>query len=272
MEWKNIYRGFMMGASDVIPGVSGGTIALLLGIYDQLIEAINGLFSKEWKKHLSFLVPLGLGVVLAIFSLSNLIEWLSENYPEPLQFFFLGLILGVLPYLFTKAKVKETFKVNHYLILILGVLVIGSIAFFDTPSSTEVIEDRTIGIYIYLFFSGFLASAAMILPGISGSMIMLVIGAYFTIMGAISNLYFDVIIVTGLGIAIGILVMSRLIAFLLKKYHVGTYACIIGFVIGSLVVVFPGWPVNVGLVITSIVTFAIGLLAATILGKLEYKE
>lgn len=272
MEWKNIYRGFMMGASDVIPGVSGGTIALLLGIYDQLINAINGLFSNEWKKYLRFLVPLGLGVVLAIFSLANLIKWLSKNYPDPLQFFFLGLILGVLPYLFAKANIKETFKSNHYLLLVFGALIIGAIAFLDTSSGTQVIEDRTTGIYIYLFFSGFLASAAMILPGISGSMILLVVGAYYTIMNAISHLYIDVIIVTGIGIVLGIFGMSRLIAFLLKKYRIGTYACVIGFVIGSLAIVFPGWPTNVSLVITSVVTFALGLLAATILGRLEYKE
>ena len=79
MEWKNIYRGLLMGASDVIPGVSGGTIALLLGIYDRLIEAINGLFSREWKKHLNFLVPLGIGVAIAIFSLAKLIVWLQNN-------------------------------------------------------------------------------------------------------------------------------------------------------------------------------------------------
>lgn len=270
MQWKNVYRGFMMGASDVIPGVSGGTIALLLGIYDQLIDAINGLFSKQWKKHLRFLIPLGLGVALAIFSLAKVIDWLLVNYPAPLQFFFLGLILGVLPYLFKEAKVKTNFKASHYLILIIGAVLIGSIDFFDVSKS--VIEDRGLVVYLYLFFSGFLASAAMILPGISGSMILLVIGAYSTIMNAISNFDIDVIVVTGIGIAIGILIMSRLIAFFLKKYHVGTYACVIGFVIGSLIIVFPGWPNNNMLIVASIITFAAGLLVASILGKLEYKE
>lgn len=270
MEWKNIYRGLLMGASDVIPGVSGGTIALLLGIYDQLIQAINGLFSRKWKKHLSFLVPLGIGIALAIFFLAKLIKWLLEFYPEPLHFFFLGLILGVLPYLFNQASVKTTFKGNHYIILILGALLIGSIDFLDT--SKVIIESRTLWVYVYLFFSGFLASAAMILPGISGSMIMLVIGAYYTIMNAISDLQLDVIFVTGTGIAIGIFVMSRLIAFILKKYHTGTFACIIGFVIGSLIIVFPGWPETKTLLLLSVVTFAIGLMVAYILGKVEYDE
>ena len=272
MEWKNIYRGLLMGASDVIPGVSGGTLALLLGIYDRLIEAINGLFSREWKKHLSFLVPLGIGVAIAIFSLAKLIVWLQNNYPAPLHFFFLGLILGVLPYLFTHAKVSETFKPIHYIILVVGAVLIGSIEFMDVSAGQTIIENRSTMIYVYLFFSGFLASAAMILPGISGSMIMLVIGAYFTIMNAIKNLYLDVIIVTGIGIAIGIFTMSRLIAYFLQKYRTGTFACVIGFVIGSLVIVFPGWPGSTNMMLMSIVTFAAGLFLAYILGKVEYKE
>ncbi|HLR52125.1 MAG TPA: DUF368 domain-containing protein [Candidatus Avamphibacillus sp.] len=271
MEWKNIYRGIIMGASDVIPGVSGGTIALILGIYDQLINSINGLFSKDWRKHLRFLIPLGLGIAIAIFSLAKLIDWLLENYPGPLKFFFLGLILGVLPYLFHQAGIKKTFKFNHYIILIIGAVVIGAIAFFDTSGET-IIESRSMWVYVYLFFSGVLASAAMILPGISGSMIMLVIGAYDTIMKAISNLYFDIIVVTGIGIAIGIFAMSRLIAFFLEKYRTGTFACVIGFVIGSLVIVFPGWPESTNLMLISVVTFAVGLFVAYILGKVEYDE
>lgn len=272
MEWKNIYRGILMGASDVIPGVSGGTIALLLGIYDRLIAAINGLFSKEWRKHLSFLVPLGLGIALSIFSLAKLINWLLKHYPDPLQFFFLGLILGVLPYLFTQAGVKRAFKLHHYIILIIGAILIGSIEFFDVSSGQAVIESRTTWVYIYLFFSGVLASAAMILPGISGSMIMLVIGAFYTIMNAISNLYLDVIFVTGIGIAVGIFAMSRLIAFFLEKFRTGTFACVIGFVIGSLIIVFPGWPESSNMTLASVVTFAVGLFVAYILGKVEYKE
>lgn len=88
MEWRNIYRGLLMGATDLVPGISGGTIAVLLGIYDRLIAAISGIFSKEWKKHIGFLIPLGLGMVIAIFLLASLIEWLFEHYPGPTQFFF----------------------------------------------------------------------------------------------------------------------------------------------------------------------------------------
>src|SRR5690625_2048768 len=87
MEWKNIYRGMIMGASDIVPGVSGGTIAVLLGIYDQFIGAINGIFSRDWKRHLSFLVPLAIGVAAAILTLSRIMNWLLKYYPSPTYYF-----------------------------------------------------------------------------------------------------------------------------------------------------------------------------------------
>src|SRR5690625_4227106 len=270
MEWKNIYRGFIMGAVELIPGISSGTIAVVLGIYERLIAAINGLFSREWKKHLSFLIPLGIGIVSVMFLLANLIESLSENYPGPTQFFFLGLIVGILPYLFKQADVRKTFKLKHYLLLIVGAILVASLDFLN-PEGNAVITDMNFSTYILLFFSGFIGSAAMVLPGISGAFIFMVMGVYYTMLGAISNLLFDIILVTALGIVIGIVVMSKIIHFFLQKYHTVTFTLIIGFVIGATVVVFPGWAETVPLMIVSIVTFAAGLFAAYILGRVEHK-
>lgn len=271
MEWKNIYRGMIMGASDVIPGVSGGTIAVLLGIYDRLIVAINGIFSKEWKKQLGFLVPLAIGVGTAILLLSRVIEWLFAYYPGPTQFFFLGLIIGILPYLFHQADAKNTFQAGHYILLLIGAVIVGSMVFFQTGEGT-VMENIDFSTYILLFFSGFLASAAMILPGISGSFLLLIIGVYPTIIGAISNLKLDIIAVTGIGIVLGLVMMSKIIHFFLQNYRNGTFAIIIGLVIGSIFVVFPGFPQNASLLLLSVVTFAVGLLVAYILGKVEYDD
>lgn len=271
MEWKNIYRGFIMGGTDVIPGVSGGTIAVLLGIYDRLIAAINGIFSKEWKKHITFLIPLGIGMVTAIFTLARLMEWLLIHFPGPTFFFFLGLIIGVLPLLFREADMKVSFKTKHYLILIIGALVIGLLVLLNDEEGA-IIAERSISIYALLFFSGFLGSAAMVLPGISGSFMLLVIGVYSTVISAISNLEFDVIIVTGAGILIGIIFMSKIINFFLTNYRTSTFAAIIGMVIGSIVVIFPGWPSSTLFVFVSILTFAAGLAGAYILGKVEYQE
>ncbi|WP_163971735.1 DUF368 domain-containing protein [Oceanobacillus halotolerans] len=270
MEWKNIYRGMVMGASDVIPGVSGGTIAVLLGIYDRLIAAINGLLSKDWKKQLGFLVPLGIGIATAVLALANLIEWLFEHYPGPTQFFFLGLILGVLPYLSHKADARNTFQIRHLIILLIGTIIVGSMVFLNAEESA-VIADRSLGTYILLFFSGFIASSAMVLPGISGSFMLLVIGVYKTVIVGISNLQLDVLAVVGIGIVLGIIVMSKIINFFLTNYYTATFALVIGLVIGSVFVVFPGWPTTTTLLMLSVVAFAGGLFVAYILGKVEYK-
>ncbi|WP_077324362.1 DUF368 domain-containing protein [Virgibacillus siamensis] len=270
MEWKNIYRGLLMGASDVIPGVSGGTIAVLLGIYERLIAAINGLVSKDWKKQLGFLIPLGIGVGTAILLLSHLIEWLFKNHPVPTKFFFLGLIIGVLPYLFHKSDAKNKFKTSHIVILLVGAVIVGSLMVFQT-SEGAVITNITTSTYILLFFSGIIASSAMILPGISGSFMLYVIGVYSTLISAISNMQLDIIAVTGVGIVIGILLMSKIINYFLNHYYTKTFALIIGMVIGSVFVVFPGWPAEMSVMILSVVTFAVGLATAYLLGKVEYE-
>lgn len=271
MEWKNIYRGMLMGASDVIPGVSGGTIAVLLGIYDRLIAAVNGVLSKDWKKQLGFLVPLAIGVGTAILLLSKLIEWLFEHFPGPTQFFFLGLIIGVLPYLFHKADAKHSFKMNHVILLVIGAILVGSMVFLNA-GEVGVMTKLQPSDYILLFFSGFVASSAMILPGISGSFMLLILGVYPTVIGAVSNMHIDIIAVTGVGILVGIVVMSKIINYFLTNYRTGTFALIIGLVIGSIVVVFPGWPSTTNLLLLSIVAFGAGLFAAYILGKVEYKD
>lgn len=269
MEWKNIYRGILMGISDIVPGVSGGTIAVLLGIYDRLILAINGFFSREWKRHFKFLFPLGIGVVLAIFSLSHLMKWLLEHHERMTYFFFLGLIIGILPYLFRESDAKRTFKWHHIVLLLIGAILL--ILLPVNGDEGTVIKDKTILTYLWLFFCGFIASAAMILPGISGSFVLVVLGAYQTVIHAVSQLDIKVILVVGIGIVIGIITMSKIISFFLQKYRIATFAVIIGLVSGSVFKIFPGWPVDLNQLLLSILTFASGLLAAYILGKVEYE-
>ena len=271
MEWKNIYRGMIMGATDLIPGISGGTIAVLLGIYDRLIGAINGVFTKQWKRHVLFLIPLGFGMVVSIFLLANVIEWLLLHYPGPTKFFFIGLILGVLPFLFHKAEMKTHFKTKHYILLVVALLLISSLNIFN-PQEGDIITNLTFSTYVLLFFSGFIASSAMIAPGISGSFMLLLIGVYSTIISALSNLHFDVILVTGAGIGIGFIVMSRIVGYFLSHYYTATYAMIIGLVIGSAFVIFPGFESEGFLLMLSIAAFAAGLLTAYLLGRIEYKE
>lgn len=268
-EWKNIFRGMMIGISDLVPGVSGGTIAVILGIYDRLIEGISGLFSRKWKQYIGFILPLAFGAIAAIFLLSHLIDWLLAYYPQPTYFFFLGLILGIIPFLLKKVDYKHSFHFFHYFLLVIACLAIGSIGFFSEREVGQVVETLTLSSGITLFFSGWLASMAMLLPGISGSLVLLLIGAYETVITAITNLNILIIFVVGCGLAIGFIVSSKLIRILLKTMPIYTYAAIIGMVLGSVFVIFPGIESNILLLLVSIGTFITGFYVAVFLGKYE---
>jgi len=272
MNWKNIYRGFIMGTSDLIPGVSGGTIAVILGIYDELIASINKLFSKDWAKQLPFLIPLGIGMGVALKVLSGGMDWLLIHYPEPTYFLFLGLIIGVIPFLFKEADAANSFQTKQYVLLVIGIVLIALLLPFKDANEGAAIAELTTSTYMLLFVGGFLASAAMILPGISGSMVFLILGLYPTVIGALKYVQFDRIAVIGLGVVIGIVSMSKIIHYFLKHHRTNTYALIIGSVIGSIIVVFPGFAQDTFSLILSIGTFGVGLMIALMLSKIEYKE
>lgn len=270
MEWKNLYRGMAMGVIDVVPGISSSTIAILLGIYDRLIAALSGLFSKEWKKHLRFLIPLGIGIAFAIFTFSHVMNWLLVNYNRPTFYFFIGLIIGVLPFLFYESEAKTKFRFHHYALLLIGLLLVNLIPISATGGT--IIEERTITIYIMLFIAGIVASAAMILPGISGSFVLVVIGMYHTVIRAVSELEISVIMVVGTGIAVGMFTMSKIINFLFTKYRTSTYAFMIGIVAGSSAVIFrqAGMATSIREWILCIIIFIAGLIIANLLGRFEY--
>ncbi len=270
--WRNIYRGLLMGVSDLIPGVSGGTIAMVLGIYRRLISGINGLMSKNWKKELGFFIPLLIGVGLALLLVSQLMEKLLEHYPQPTFFFFIGLIIGVVPFLLRKVDYKKTFEPFHYGLLIVAVILIASTLFLKGDGSGEVMKSLSMVDYIILFFSGWLASTAMILPGVSGSFVLLLLGSYQTVIHGLSSFQIPLLLTVGAGIIIGLSLTGKVIAHLLSKYTVSTYAVMIGLVIGSVVVLYPGFQSDVGLAVASILTLLCGLGAAIVLGKIEHKE
>ncbi|QHJ69372.1 DUF368 domain-containing protein [Planococcus halotolerans] len=260
MEWKNIYRGILMGISDLIPGVSGGTIAFILGIYDRLLEAISGFFSREWKKHLGFLVPLVIGVGVTLLLFSRVIEFLLEHHYEATQFFFMGLILGVIPYIMKQAEVKRNFTKRHFAVLILIGIALASTAFIGTNEDIAPIEQLSVPVFFTLFFSGWLASMAMLLPGISGSFILLLLGVYTTAINALSTLNIPIALAIGAGVIVGFIVSSKAIRYLLENYTYVTYAAIIGLILGSLFVVFPGFASDTMTLVTSLITFTVGLV------------
>lgn len=278
-KWTNILKGFGMGTSDLIPGVSGGTIALLLGIYDDFISSVSGLFSKRFWPSFKFLLPILLGMGLAIALLSNLFNYLLSYHEIPTMFFFTGLIIGIIPYLLKTSNFKQTFKTKHYLMILIGIIILVIITLLNNGDKhSGGTLTLSFGLIIKYFIAGMFASSAMLLPGISGSFMLLVFGAYGTVMFSISelvNLNFTalpILIIVGLGILTGFMLSSRMIQYFLHHHTTMTFALIIGFVIGSIYAVFPGFPEN-GLVwIISFLTIIIGFIVSFTLGLITAKS
>ena len=263
MQWRNLYRGFLMGVSDLIPGVSGGTIAFILGIYDELLASISGFFSRNWRQHIGFLLPLGIGIGITLLLFSRVIEYLLKNYHGPTQFFFLGLIIGVLPFLTKQVGVKKNFKFGHYVLILLVGAALASMAFIK-PLDGTVITSLTSSNAIGLFLAGWAGSMAMLLPGVSGSFVLLLLGVYSTAIGALSNLNLPIIAVIGAGVIVGFIVSSKVISYVLARFKFITFAVIIGLILGSIFVVYPGVPEDGTFLVMSALTFFIGLLVASL--------
>ena len=234
-------KGFCMGAANVIPGVSGGTMALILGIYEELINAIRSInlnflrlmtmlkireaiSSVSWP----FLLPVGLGVLLATVSLAKALSWLLDTYPVIVWSFFFGLILSSV---FTVSKVLKQWRIPTFAAI--GVGAVAAYFLFD------LVPVATPDAPWFIFLSGFLAICAMILPGISGAYILVLLGKYHYILEAVNNRDLGVLLILIAGALMGLLCFVRVIGWLLRRYHDLTMAILIGLMLGSLRRIWP---------------------------------
>ncbi|MFB2483871.1 DUF368 domain-containing protein [Staphylococcus aureus] len=274
-KWINILKGFAMGTSDLVPGVSGGTIALLLGIYNQFIASISGIFSRRFWPSFTFLIPIIIGMLLAMGSLSNLFNYLLSQHHIPTMFFFGGLIIGILPYLLKISNYKTSFTTKHYMMVIAGIAILIVITLMNNGDkhAGEILTLST-GLIIKYFIAGMCASSAMLLPGISGSFMLLVFGVYGTVMLAISEVVklnftgLPILLAVGFGVLAGFIISSKIIQYFLTHHKLMTFALIIGFVVGSLFAVFPGLPTNIVMWFVSLVVFIIGFIVSLTLGRI----
>nr|WP_321409669.1 DUF368 domain-containing protein [uncultured Carboxylicivirga sp.] len=239
---KTALKGAAMGAANVIPGVSGGTLALITGIFERLINAIKSfdvkaiklLFSgkfKEFANHidLGFLVSLFAGIGLAILSLAKLFKYLFENHPIYIWAFFFGLVLASVYFV---GKTVKNWNISSIISLLVGTGVAIAISVL-TPAS----ENSS---FIYLIICGVIAICSMILPGLSGSFVLILLGNYQLVMiNAVSELNLKVLFPVGLGAGVGLIAFSHFLSWLLKKYHNQTIALLTGFIAGSLGVLWP---------------------------------
>lgn len=234
-------KGVAMGAANVIPGVSGGTIAFITGIYEKLINSIKAFdleglqmlvkgqfkaFSK--KANLPFLLAVFSGIALSILSLAKLLEYLFCAYPIHTMAFFFGLILTSIALV---GKQIQKWNFTTVLMLILGTGVAVLISFLNPANSNDH--------FGYLVVCGIVAMSSMILPGLSGSYVLLIMGNYLLVMSAVGSLNLKVLVPIGIGSVLGLLVFTRLISWLFERFKDGTVGLLTGFVAGSLLIIWP---------------------------------
>lgn len=248
MKDKLIYiiKGFFFGIANIIPGVSGGTLALTMGIYEDLIGSISNFF-KDPKKSIKFLLPIGIGAVLSILLMSKVISYSLDKFPVPTTLFFIGLIIGGIPLLTKKVKNEKVKPLNICLFLLtFGIIMLMT---FSNAGGTNI-DLSNLGLFgmIHLFVIGMIAAGTMVIPGVSGSFVLMLLGAYEPIINIIgdltnfSNLGHNlmVLIPFGIGIVLGIIGIAKILEFLFKKYEVPTYYAILGFILASIIALFVG--------------------------------
>lgn len=276
--FKQVLKGVLIGVANIIPGVSGGTLAVSMGIYDQLILSITHLF-KDTKKSIKTLMPYGIGAVVGIVSLSFIIEWLFLRFPFEMNLFFCGLILGSVPILYSKVK-GNRIEIKYIIaFLFMFILVIGMSLF----KSSEMVQ-KTLTLsdfqWIKLFGVGVIASATMIIPGVSGSMILTLMGYYLPILESVNHCIKSLIqfkwgemfttgillIPFGVGVLAGIFLIAKLIEILLKHAEKLVYWGILGLVVGSPIAIL----ITSGVVIGTTMSLISGVLCFIVGGIIAY--
>lgn len=286
LSWLvNALKGMFIGIANAIPGVSGGTIAVITGIYEPLIGAFgavsDGIVSvftgdRTWMEKirtaLPTLIPVVLGLALGLVGFANVIEALSERLPMQTQFLFIGLIFGSLPFLF-KQTGKTPFRWTYLIPLLLGAALLVWMALIhhrldnreSLIAAQEVIREVDLQNAIILILVGMVSVGTMVIPGVSGSFLMLLLGMYATFIKMFTEVNLPVIGLFMIGALIGLLLISKVITWLLERFHGHAYYGIIGLVLGSAAVLWPGFSFDLrGL--TSLGAFAVGFAAAFLLG------
>jgi putative membrane protein len=289
-EIRNFFKGLAFGITETVPGVSGGTIAIILGFYYELIQTVNH-FTEDYRKHLRFVLPFLLGAAVGIITFSSIINYLLTNHSFPTMSFFIGLIVGIVPPIYLKVKEPaRRFKPSEIALVLFPVLALMVISELKTVSVTnpaEVIKNIDISFMLYIFFAGIIAAMALVIPGVSGSFVLLLLGIYPLATYSLASIRYLLVDITnielllsigkvllplGIGVIIGGLSMARLIERLLKNYYKITYLIILGLLLGSVYALF-NEPIvfqsgtSVTILVIGSATFILGCVISFNLGK-----
>jgi len=283
----DILRGSAIGIANIIPGVSGGTLAVSMGIYDKIINSVTGLF-RHFKKSVITLLPYGIGMILGLLGLSFIIEFLFARYPLPTVLLFIGLILGGVPALWQRIKGSKIGAIGILIFVLFFVLLV-MLPIIAGEERTDLVLTPDVITIIKLFFVGVIASATMVIPGVSGSMILMSLGYYAPILSSITNfvravLDFNIsaalaecalLVPFGIGVLVGIFAIAKLIEFLLARFQTYTYCAVLGLVAASPISIFTAFKMpapSILILVISPIALIAGFAAAYFLGKTRDEE
>lgn len=269
-------KGIAMGIANAIPGVSGGTIAVITKIYDELLESITPNI-KKLIKNIPFLLPVGIGMIIGILLAAKVLAFLFETYNVPTQLFFMGIILGSMPMIYQEATREKKLQPINIIPFLIGAGIMIGMFFIRTDNISSVDSSLSVGNAVLFVLSAFLAAVAMIIPGISGALVMKILGAYDAAIMALNDMNIPVILLFAVGAIVGIFVAAKVISMLLKKFRKETYCIIAGLIIGSVPSVFPSGFRFDAQGIVGIVLLVVGLAVPTLSelpskNKLKAKE
>ena len=269
-----ILKGGAIGVANIIPGVSGGTIAVVLGIYEYLIEAIsNFITNKERRKeYIVFLVKIAIGALAIIFLSAKLMKFLLENYFIYTNLAFVGLIAGSIPSIYkTHHEMKPSTASIVSFLFGAAIILMFEFAFpgVEKKEAIDVAFTLNFNAAILLMLAGFFAGGSMIVPGISGSFIMLLMGQYYVVTSCVADRIVSPLLIVGVGIVLGIFIFAKIINILLEKFPKETFYFILGLVIASLYSIYPGMPGNGIEIIIALVITIVCFMISFIIGRSE---
>lgn len=256
-----VYRlimGILIGAGAILPGISSGVLCVIFGIYDKLVNSVLGFF-KNWKENLTFLLPIVFGVGIGVVLLGNLLKTLFYLYPIPTKMAFLGLILGCVPSLFKVANSKKGFRLHYLFYTLFSFAFTILLLLIENTMANSTLTNTSNALFLVL--SGFIMSAGIVVPGVSSTVLLMILGTYEIYLDAVASIHISVLLPMGIGLILGGLLFLRLTQYLLNNYFAQTYYTIIGFVLGSLLILWPGFTFDfIGIIsfVIFIICFYIG--------------
>lgn len=265
---SNAIKGLAIGGSMLVPGVSGGTMAIILGIYDELVTSVSS-FLKHKKKSIIFLLTFCIGAIIGILLFSRPILYLIENFELPMMYFFMGAVAGGVPLIFREAHVKR-FSIPAVLFTLLGVVIVIALSLVSNQSFVVTGDIGWLNM-LMLVVAGIIVAVALVLPGISASYMLLILGIYDITMRAITQFELMYIIPLAVGCLLGIVLTTKILEYCMTKHPFATYLIILGFIIGSIVEIFPGIPTGINWLFCPIL-FIAGFLIIHMLTKMEAKN